>query len=250
MSNDHALGQLGPDVSVVQVQIRGKAGGLPPLAWHHAPWLGDKNAAHDHGSQVTGRLFIAESERETSFVGITHALKRRGYILVHVGKRVVNTEDGKTQYVLRYTFGTIPREEKHLRRLGEDLARELEDHGAEALWNVQAFLNPYYRDGHEVEEKRVITIDINARKPLFEMKEGKLEPVMVWGGGRDKKTGKGVGEKVQLAPKSFLDVSEDGEVAIFVEQEQGIDEVVDSQGHTLSQVLRDEDVRRAEIYDV
>lgn len=216
MSNEHALGQLGPDVSVVQVQVRGKAGGLPTEAWHHAPWIGDKNAAHEHGSsQETGERFIAESERETTFVGFTAALRRQGYTLVHVGKRVVNTEEGKTQYVLRYTFGTIPREEKHLRRLGEELCRELEAYAAEALWNVQAFRNPYYRDGNVVEGKRVITIDINARKPLFEMKEGTLAPVMVWSGGRDK-MGKGVGEKVPLAAKSFLDVSEEGEIAIFV----------------------------------
>lgn len=219
MSNEHALGQLGPDVGVVQIQVRGKAGSLPLQAWHHAPWIGDKNAASkDDSSQETGERFVAESLRETSFVGITAALKRQGYTLVHVGKRVVNTEDGKTQYVLRYTFGRIPREEKHLCRLGEELSRELEAHAAEALWNVQAFRNPYYRDGHEVQGQRVVTIDINARKPLFELKEGVLEPVMVWSGGRDKKTGKGVGEKVPLSAKSFLDISEEGEIAIFVNE--------------------------------
>ncbi len=217
MSNEHALGQLGPDVSVVQVQVRGKAGGLPTQAWHHAPWIGDKNAAARPSahSEETGKLFIAEFERETSFVGFTQALKRQGYTLVHVGKRVVNTEEGKTQYVLRYTFGTIPREEERLRRLGVELSCELEAYAAEALWNVQAFRNPYYRDGIEVGDKRVITIDINARKPLFEMKEGMLAPVMVWSGGRDK-MGKGVGEKVPLAAKSFLDVSEEGEIAVYV----------------------------------
>ncbi len=216
MLNEHALGLLGPDVSVVQVQVRGKAGGLPVQAWHHAPWIGDKNAAHGQtSSEETGVRFMAESERATCFVGFTEALRRQGYTLVHVGKRVVNTEDGKTQYVLRYTFGRIPREEKHLRRLGEELSQELEAYAAEALWNVQAFRNPYYRDGMEVEGQRVITIDINARKPLFEMKEGTLAPVMVWSGGRDK-MGKGVGEKVPLAAKSFLDVSEEGEIAIYV----------------------------------
>ena len=216
MSNEHALGQLGPDVNVVQLNLRGKAGGLPPQAWHHAPWIGDKTAAHEHASSdETGERFVTESERATCFVGFTEALKRQGYTLVHVGKRVVNTEEGKTQYVLRYTFGLIPREEKHLRRLGEELSRELEAYAAEALWNVQAFRNPYYREGMEVEGQRVITIDINARKPLFEMKEGSLAPVMVWSGGRDK-MGKGVGEKVPLAAKSFLDVSEEGEIAIYV----------------------------------
>lgn len=218
MSNEHALGQLGPDVSVVQVQVRGKAGGLPTEAWHHAPWIGDKNVAHEHGqSQETGERFIAESARETSFVGFTAALKRQGYTLVHVGKRVVNTEDGKTQYVLRYTFGRVPREEKHLRRLGVEFSRELEAYAAEALWNVQAFRNPYYRDGNVVEGQRVITLDINARKPLFEMKEGKLEPVTVWSGGRDKMK-KGVGEKVALAPKTFLDISEEGEIATYFDE--------------------------------
>ena len=216
MTDEHALGQLGPNVNVLQLNLRGKAGSLPTQAWHHAPWLGDKNAAHEHGSSgVTGKLFITESERATSFVGFTDALERQGYTLVHVGKRVVNTEEGQTQYVLRYTFGPIPREEKHLRRLGEELSRELEAYAAEALWNVQAFRNPYYREGHEVEGQRVITLDINARKPTLELKDGKLEPVMVWSGGRNK-MGKGVGVKVPLAPKSFLDVNEEGEVAIYV----------------------------------
>ncbi len=220
MTNQHALGQLGSEVRVVQLNLRTNIGGqLPVQAWNNSEWIGDKNAAKANAStqQETGERFIAQSERATIFVGFSEALKRSGYTLVHVGKRIVNTEDGKTQYVLRYTFGCVTREEKHLRRLGEELSRELEVYAAEALWNVQAFRNPYYRDGMEVEGQRVITIDINARKPLFEMKEGKQESVMVWSGGRDK-MGKGVGEKVPLAAKLFLDVSDEGEIAIFVNE--------------------------------
>ncbi len=250
----HALGHLGPDVSVVQVQLRGK-GGLPTKAWHQAPWIGDKNAAHGHGStQTTGKMFVAESERETSFVGFTDALKLHGYTLVHVGKRVVNTEDGKTQHVLRYTFGTIPRKEKHLHLHCQELTREFEAYAAEALWNVQAFRNPYYRAGNVVEGQRVITIDINARKPLFEMKEGKLEPVAVWSGGRDK-MGKGVGKKVRLTPKAFLGVSKEGEIAILVNKVVDIEtpnkdvptteREADSNRKVWSHALREEDALRA-----
>ena len=160
---------------------------------------------------------MCSSDLDTSLKSFTLGLDAVGYTLVHVGKRLVD-KDSETQYVLRYTFGRIAHENESLRALGYALSGELENYVGEAMFNVQAFRNPLYREGKEVAGQNVITIDVNGRKPLYRKVDGKKEPVTVWSGGRDA-LGKGIGEKVALAPKHFLDVDIDMKIAIFFEPE-------------------------------
>ncbi len=58
----------------------------------------------------------------------------------------------------------------------------------EALWRVRSFSNPFYKNGEEIPDQRAVSVNLEARQPLFRP-DG--QPVTVW---QKDENGKRVGE--------------------------------------------------------
>lgn len=78
----------------------------------------------------------------------------------------------------------------------------------EACWRVRAFINPFFRDQLPVDDKYVISINLEARDPLVNP-DGSL--ILRWK--RDENNNKIGDQKFPIEPKNFLKIR-NGEVVI------------------------------------
>ena len=54
---------------------------------------------------------------------------------------------------------------------------ELQSICESAMWRVRAFSNPFYKNGEEIPDQRAVSVNLEARQPLFRP-DG--QPVTVW----------------------------------------------------------------------
>lgn len=90
--------------------------------------------------------------------------------------------------------------------------RVVQDICETALWRVRAFSNPFYIEGEEVDGVRAISINCEARVPLF-LPNG--QPVVAR---RKDAQGNKIGDPVPIEPSGILTISPEGVVGIISHQ--------------------------------
>lgn len=96
----------------------------------------------------------------------------------------------KTYYVARFVFvrREFVRASEEFRRIRSRIWEDLTMMCEQAMWRVRAFSNPFFEKGEEVLGQRMLSINLEARKPLYQPGGS---PILVWD--RDKR-GERVGE--------------------------------------------------------
>lgn len=138
-------------------------------------------------------------------------LEEAGYELVDVlYKELADLKDPRgerTYHVVRFLFarGEYAEPSEEFSRVKATIRRELLHSCVSALWQVRVFCNPFYADGEEVPGQQALSIDLRARKPLFQP-DG--QPTTVWL--RDDK-GRRIGRApVPVQPECDLRVTSEG----------------------------------------
>lgn len=119
-------------------------------------------------------------------------LKSAGYEMVDAFyKERINAKNPRKPYHMvrfvfaRHEFATISDEFKEVRKT---ILAELKVICENALWRVRAFRNPFYKNGEEIQGEFAISINMEARQPLF-LPNG--QPVVIW---KKDESGERVGE--------------------------------------------------------
>jgi len=151
-----------------------------------------------------GGLMVIQPTEKTSLVDLFGELEERGFELVDAlykeridGKDPALTQaaylerkDLRTYHMVRFVFAhseyATPSAE--FRGVRNAILADLRNMCATALWRVRAFNNPFYQNGEETPDLRVLSINLEARMPLFRP-DG--QPVTVWQKDRE---GRRVGE--------------------------------------------------------
>jgi hypothetical protein len=145
-------------------------------------------------SYPRGVMVIEPTER-CSLVEFLGELEMAGYELVDAFyKERINVKDPRRAYHMvrflfaRHEFVEISDEFEQVR---DDIRTELQEMLRVAMWRVRAFSNPFYQNGEEIPGQRALSVNLEARQPLFRP-DG--QPVTVWQ--RDER-----GRRVGLAPQ-------------------------------------------------
>ena len=136
----------------------------------------------DRKSVTTGSMIIAPVGK-CSLVEFIRELNVSGYEMVDAfyKKRIdaKNANDKKKYHMVRFLFAyrdfvKLSDEFKEAQdTIGTELQRLCED----AIWRVRSFLNPFYKDGKMISGQCAVSINLEARQPLF-YPDG--QPVMLW----------------------------------------------------------------------
>ena len=138
---------------------------------------------NERKNRCSGRRFIEPTEN-VSLVWFLRELEASGYEVVDAfyQERLNPKGDsyGKgTYHMVRFLFAR--REDVELSeefgRVKDTLRAELQEICRAAMWRVRAFCNPLYENGEEVPGYSALSINMEARKPLF-LPDG--QPVTVW----------------------------------------------------------------------
>lgn len=170
---------------------------IPPSVKHRKPETLEER--EERKSHATGKLIIPPTEN-CSIAEFLGELEATGYEMVDAFyKERIDPKDphGKrTYHMVRFLFASS----EFVENLHEEflnargiIRTDLAEMARTALWRVRAFLNPLYKDGEEITEQCAISINLEARKPLFNP-DG--TPVTMWQ--KDEK-----GERVGNAPIPF-----------------------------------------------
>lgn len=123
-----------------------------------------------------------------------------GYELVGMRARETHRVGMKPRFTIRFIFAplehvSISDEFRKIRGQYLEIFAKL---CSAAMWAVEVYENPFYRDGAEVREEFTFSVNIRGRKSLF---NDDRQPIMVW----EKLAGGGRGEmKVPLQPMHHL----------------------------------------------
>jgi len=128
-------------------------------------------------------VMVIEPTKNCSLAEFLKEIEALGYEMVDelCMERIDNRNPycKKTYYVARLLFAhhkfAEPSEE--FIRARDDIRAAFLEICRAAMWQAQAFFNPFYRDSEEITDQRALSINLNARQPLF-LPNGK--PVMVW----------------------------------------------------------------------
>ena len=145
----------------------------------------------------SGKMVISPTEN-SSLSGLLDDLKISGYELVDAfyQPRTHPKNPHITYHMVRFVFArneyvNISDEFKKMRG---KICDELQGLCEKTMWRVRAFLNPYSVDNRKDSEYHVLSINLEARKPLF-LPDG--QPVMMW---EKNENGKRLGD----APKPIM----------------------------------------------
>lgn len=157
---------------------------------------------NERKSRSSGVLLIEPTEK-CSLVGLLGELEAAGYEMVDaLYQERIDPKDPRgrrTYHMVRFLFAR-----REFVNLSDEFEKarilaELTEMCATAMWRVRVFSNPFYKDGEEVPGQRAMSINFDARKPLFRL-DG--QPVTVWQ--KDEK-GRRVGDApVPLSPEHCL----------------------------------------------
>ena len=153
---------------------------IPVLVRHRSnETMQERQVRKNHTS---GQLVIGPTENcsiATMFTGI----KSAGYELVdafHQERIDPKDPTGRRRYhTVRFQFARSETAQisDEFKAIRDQIHYELQDICGNAHWRVRAFLNPFYRNGEEVQGKNAVSINFEARNPLFHPNG---EPVLVW----------------------------------------------------------------------
>ena len=153
---------------------------IPVLVRHRSNETTEERVVRKN--HASGRLVIEPTEKcsvATVFVGIESA----GYELVDAfHQERIDPKDpiGRRRYhTVRFQFARheVAQVSDEFKVIRGQIRNELQDICGDSHWRVRAFLNPFYRDGEEVPGKNAVSINFEARSPLFHP-DG--TPVLVW----------------------------------------------------------------------
>lgn len=139
---------------------------------------------------------VIQPTEDASLVGLPSMLEQAGYELVDAFyKPRIDQKSGRTYHMVRFVFAhhdhvNISDEFKRVRNT---IRVALNDVCTQAMWRVRSFVNPFFKNGTRSEGQNVLSLNFEARKPLF-LPNG--QPVVVW----QRDTG---GERVGEAPLSL-----------------------------------------------
>jgi len=154
--------------------------------------------------QATGERVIEPTENV--FLGhLVGDLEGNGFELVDAFYqcRPKGENLDRTYYMVRFLFArrefAMPSAE--FMQVRDAIRAELQEMLRIAFWRVRAFLNPFYLDGVEVPGQKSLSINLEARVPLF-FPDGRL--IMA----RRKENGKKIGNPQSLQPDFAMSVAE------------------------------------------
>ncbi len=133
-------------------------------------------------SRSTGVMVIEPTEG-CSIVQFLEELKRAGYELVDAGyKQRIDAKDPKGKrmyYMTRFIFvrSELVESSDEFKAMQGILCAELQQICEDALWRVRAYNNPFYKNDEEVPGQHAVSLNFEARQPLFHP-DG--QTVMIW----------------------------------------------------------------------
>ena len=129
----------------------------------------------------TGQMI--ELRQNCSTVELLNDIKNAGYQLADALCQIrVNPKDWTKKsryYMVRYTFVKTEKAEPatEFLKTRDAVENDLEKLLTESLWRIRVFLNPFFKNGQWVDGLHAVSVNLEARKPLF-LPDGK--PVVQW----------------------------------------------------------------------
>ena len=123
---------------------------------------------------------LIEPVENVCLVELLSCLEHAGYELVDTFyKPRIHGETGETYHAVRFLFARSEFAEPsaEFKRKRRTLQKELRKICEEALWRIRGYFNPCWKDGKEIPDQLTLSINLEARKPLFRL-DG--QPVPVW----------------------------------------------------------------------
>lgn len=139
-------------------------------------------------------VMVIEPTKKCSLVEFLGELEAAGYEMVDAFyKERIDAKDprGKrTYHTVRFLFARREFVElsDEFKKVRDVIRAELQSICESAIWRVRSFSNPFYKNGEEVPGQRAVSINLEARQPLFRP-DG--QPVTVW---QKDENGKRVGD--------------------------------------------------------
>jgi hypothetical protein len=133
-------------------------------------------------SRASGVMVIEPTER-CSLVELLGELEAAGYEMVDAFyQERIDAKDprGKrTYHMVRFLFAHREFVElsDEFKKTRDIIRAELRSMCESAMWRVRAFSNPFYKNGEEIPDQHAVSINLEARQPLFRP-DG--QPVTVW----------------------------------------------------------------------
>ena len=130
-------------------------------------------------SHASGVQFIEPVENCSLVEFLESDLDGAGYELVDAFYKPRSDQNGRTYHAVRFLFA---RKEhvvscEKFKKVRDSLCDELRAMVEFAAWRVRGFLNSVYMNGEEIPDQCAISLNLEARKPLFRP-DG--QPVTVW----------------------------------------------------------------------
>jgi hypothetical protein len=144
-------------------------------------------------SRSSGVMIIEPTEK-CSLVEFLGELEASGYEMVDdLYKERIDAKDprGKKSYhMVRFLFARrefVELSDK-FKKVRDIIRAELRSICEAAIWRVRLFSNPFYKNGKEIPDQRVVSVNLEARTPLFRP-DG--QPITIW---QKDENGKRVGD--------------------------------------------------------
>lgn len=155
-------------------------------------------------SRGTG-VMVIQPVLDVSIAQFPADLEAAGFELVDAFYQARRDDNGRVYHMVRFLFVR----KEHVQVSPEFQSRQAEVRSAldsivlKAMWRVRAFDNPFYHQGEEVLGARMLSVNLEARNPLFQPNG---EPVRVRA--KDPITGQKIGEPQPLRAGKQLVMSD------------------------------------------
>lgn len=159
-------------------------------------------------SQLSGFLAIRPTEK-CSLVEFLVELERQYELVDAFYEERIHGKDPRgrrTYHMVRFLFARREFVEisDEFERVRGSIRTALSEMCHKAMWRIRAFSNPFYKDGEEILGQHAMSINLEARQPLFHPNG---QPVVAW---QKDESGKRVGDApLPLKPEYFLRVVDD-----------------------------------------
>lgn len=125
----------------------------------------------EHKNQIPGRQII-EPIANVSLQFFPFYLEANGYQLTDAFYQTrFKEKDNRPYHMVRFLFyqqQNLRISSEEFRQIQSLLRAELQELSNTALWQVKAFLNPFFENGQEVPGQYALSINLAARRPFFE----------------------------------------------------------------------------------
>lgn len=190
---------LGRDVRMIMLKFNFSNPNVIPRFVKHLNQETDQGAKDEllFRKNRSGGVLAIESTERCSIAKFLGEVAVSGYEMVDAFyKKGIDTRDPSIKrknhtvcfFFARSEFVKLSDEFKKERPL---IYNELWKICKTAMWRVRLFLNPFYKDGEEINGQYALSVNLDVRQPLYCPDGQPRTPVMVW---QKDKNGKRVGE--------------------------------------------------------